>query len=150
VEKLDAEEKARKLEKKKDRRLKRLKENNRIESDALELGKMFAAVTDDDIIMALTEDNPLVLKSWKSFQVLNGSTSTQVITKAMETDGGKSLTRRLNDVSARVDSVTYRAMPFTEYNLENLFKKNKVKIDLIWDKDAFKNTTKRLETLNKM
>ena len=111
---------------------------------------MFAAVTDDDIIMALTEDNPLVLKSWKSFQVLNGSTSTQVITKAMETDGGKSLTRRLNDVSARVDSVTYRAMPFTEYNLENLFKKNKVKIDLIWDKDAFKNTTKRLETLNKM
>tara|TARA_R110002126_G_scaffold13118_1_gene55865 strand:+ start:101575 stop:102084 length:510 start_codon:yes stop_codon:yes gene_type:complete len=113
------------------------------------LSKIFAAVSDADIIQSLESNKPIVMKSWKGLSIINGTDGLS-LTQLLDTQGGNALTTRLAEVSAGVSSVNLERKHFSDMNIENLFLRHALSIHLEWKKDEFKQAVQQKTLQNTM
>lgn len=113
------------------------------------LSGIFAAVSDQDIVKALKANNSIQVKTWKNWTVLH-SDADVALDEILDSEGGRALKERLKEVSAKVSSVAFERLRFSDDNLENLFLRNKMRINLDWQKDDFKQMAQQKKLQNTM
>jgi hypothetical protein len=98
------------------------------------LSPLFAEVSDEDILKAVEGSKELTIKTWTNYSVFEYYEGRNMPEVLKETEGGKSLIKRFEEIGAEAVGINYTGSGFL---------RNIIKINLSWDQSKFEETVQQ-------